>query len=503
MVGRMITDPQKIRRGDPGRPEICNVFSYEKLFGTPAERVEEIDRTCRSGELGCREHKDEIDGADRRVPAPVPRAPRAGARRPRPSWSGCSSGAPSAHARSPSRSWSAPRRRWACERTVAAATAGTLATVCRRTAWSVDLDVFEGPFDLLITLILNEEIDLLEVHLAEIVLAYIERLEARGELDLEAATEFLVLIAALLELKSRLMLPGEEMDGLDLEPQEAVEELLARLLEYRRYRGAAEACTSGWPPSRATATASAPLPPELRRVTLDAAGQVYEPARSPRRSRRCCARRRRSTRATCTGSRSRSSAGSRTCASCSAPRRAFSFDEAVEGEDRMTQAVTLFALLELYKSGELVWKQTRDLRTDRDHGDGGGSVNPHSPDRLAALLFCSSAAGAAGRAGEALECGEPELDAGARASCARSFAPGRLGIVLREVAGGLTLASDPEAGRRRAAPAREAAHAAALAGAGRVPRDRRPTCAGRRARRSRASAASTPTRRCRRSRSAA
>ncbi len=60
MVGRMITDPQKIRRGDPGRPEVCNVFSYEKLFGTPAERVAEIDRTCRTGELGCRDHKDEL-----------------------------------------------------------------------------------------------------------------------------------------------------------------------------------------------------------------------------------------------------------------------------------------------------------------------------------------------------------------------------------------------------------------------------------------------------------
>jgi tryptophanyl-tRNA synthetase len=60
MVGRMITDPQKQRKGDPGRPEICNVFSYEKLFGTPAERVEEIDRTCRSGELGCRDHKNEL-----------------------------------------------------------------------------------------------------------------------------------------------------------------------------------------------------------------------------------------------------------------------------------------------------------------------------------------------------------------------------------------------------------------------------------------------------------
>ncbi len=117
--------------------------------------------------------------------------------------------------------------------------------------WTIDLDVFEGPFDLLVTLILNEDIDLLEVHLAEIVLAYVERLEARGELDLEAATEFLILIAALLELKSRLMLPCEEEEGLDLEPQEAAEELLARLLEYRRFRAASDGCTSGWPPSRA------------------------------------------------------------------------------------------------------------------------------------------------------------------------------------------------------------------------------------------------------------
>jgi tryptophanyl-tRNA synthetase len=60
MVGRMITDPQKIRRGDPGRPEICNVFSYEKLFDTPTDRVAEIDATCRSGELGCKEHKEEM-----------------------------------------------------------------------------------------------------------------------------------------------------------------------------------------------------------------------------------------------------------------------------------------------------------------------------------------------------------------------------------------------------------------------------------------------------------
>ena len=83
----------------------------------------------------------------------------------------------------------------------------------------LDLDVFAGPFDLLLTLILREEIDLLEVDLAEIVISYIDHLERRGELDLEAATEFLVLIASLLELKSRLMLPGRGARGARARPR--------------------------------------------------------------------------------------------------------------------------------------------------------------------------------------------------------------------------------------------------------------------------------------------
>src|SRR5687768_13868147 len=70
----------------------------------------------------------------------------------------------------------------------------------------LDLDVFAGPFDLLMTVVLREEIALAEVELGEIVIAYLEHVEEQGELDLEAATEFLVLIASLLELKSRLLL---------------------------------------------------------------------------------------------------------------------------------------------------------------------------------------------------------------------------------------------------------------------------------------------------------
>jgi segregation and condensation protein A len=223
--------------------------------------------------------------------------------------------------------------------------------------WSLDLEVFEGPFDLLVTLILNEEIDLLEVHLADIVLAYVERLEARGELDLEAATEFLILITALLELKSRLMLPGEEADGLDLEPQEAVEELLARLLDYRRFRGAADFLHEQLASERRYRYRTAPLPPELRRVALEAAPKSYEPAllgeaieallRTPPPVDTSHMTR-------ITVSLERRLAHLRELL---ATQRQFSFEDAIRGEDRMTQAVTLFALLELYKSGELVWRQ--------------------------------------------------------------------------------------------------------------------------------------------------
>jgi segregation and condensation protein A len=103
----------------------------------------------------------------------------------------------------------------------------------------LDLDAFEGPFDLLLTLVLREELELAEVDVAEIVLAFCERLEERGRLDLEACGEFLVLVAALLELKARALFPEEELELSELEPEEAAEELARRLAEYRRMKEAA------------------------------------------------------------------------------------------------------------------------------------------------------------------------------------------------------------------------------------------------------------------------
>src|SRR3954466_2425117 len=134
------------------------------------------------------------------------------------------------------------------------------------TELELDLEVFSGPFDLLLTLVLREEVDLLEVELADVVVSYLDFLEARGELDLEVATEFLVLIAALLELKSRLMLPREDDALPDIEPGEAAEELLARMLEARRYRRAAEHLAHLLAEEDGHRFRSAPLPRWLRRA---------------------------------------------------------------------------------------------------------------------------------------------------------------------------------------------------------------------------------------------
>jgi segregation and condensation protein A len=220
----------------------------------------------------------------------------------------------------------------------------------------LDLDVFAGPFDLLMTVVLREEISLAEVELGEIVIAYLEHVEEQGDLDLEAATEFLVLIASLLELKSRLLLPApEEVE--ELGPAEAADELLARMLEYARYRGAAGYLGELFAEGRRYLYRAAPLPPALRRVALDAARPSYEPdtlagaigdlLRVPPqpdtshiRSTVSLERRLRVLRELLAGRRD-----------------GIDFDEAFGGEDRLTQAVTLFALLEMHKRGEATWDQ--------------------------------------------------------------------------------------------------------------------------------------------------
>jgi segregation and condensation protein A len=104
----------------------------------------------------------------------------------------------------------------------------------------LDLDAFEGPLDLLLTLVLRDELPLREVEVAEVIVAFVEHMVERGELDLDACGEFLVLIAALLELKARQLFPEEEAELAELEPEEAAEELARRLAAYKRAKEAAD-----------------------------------------------------------------------------------------------------------------------------------------------------------------------------------------------------------------------------------------------------------------------
>ena len=107
--------------------------------------------------------------------------------------------------------------------------------------YEVQTAVFEGPFDLLLHLILREQVDLYEVSLSTIVDAYLQEVERLDALDLEVATEFLLIAATLIELKSRRLLPGE--NDLELDEELALwserDLLLARLLECKTFKDAA------------------------------------------------------------------------------------------------------------------------------------------------------------------------------------------------------------------------------------------------------------------------
>lgn len=214
----------------------------------------------------------------------------------------------------------------------------------------LDLDAFEGPFDLLLTLVLKEELDLAEVDVAGVVVAFVER----QELDLDACGEFLVLVAALLELKARALFPDEEAELADLEPEEAAEELARRLAEYRRMKEAA-----GWlawrledEGDRFFRLGPAPLVPraEPRLEPQDPQGLVvalralaaeppavslahmalrYPPVSQFLERFRALLRR----------------------------RRRFDFERELEGLSRVEQAVAFLALLELRKADEIVIDQ--------------------------------------------------------------------------------------------------------------------------------------------------
>jgi segregation and condensation protein A len=215
----------------------------------------------------------------------------------------------------------------------------------------LDLDAYAGPFDLLLALVLREEIDLVEVPVAEIVIAYIERLAEVEELDLEAVSEFLLLVAALCEVKARRLLGEGDSEIEEQGPEEAAAELAARLAEYQRFRAAA-----GWLGARrdelgrrffrtvraplAPRPLPADLPEEQPSALVEAIARLLEPP----------------ARLDISAVRGRSVPVGpflRRFRELLRARGTFLFDEQVDGLPREEQAAAFLALLELYKRGEL------------------------------------------------------------------------------------------------------------------------------------------------------
>lgn len=109
--------------------------------------------------------------------------------------------------------------------------------------YRVSLPVFEGPLDLLLHLIQKHELDILDIPIAFITAKYLEYLDLMKDMSIDVASEYLVMAATLAHIKSKMLLPEEpkgQDDDMDLEGLDPREELVRRLLEYQKYKAAAE-----------------------------------------------------------------------------------------------------------------------------------------------------------------------------------------------------------------------------------------------------------------------
>ncbi|HWI55555.1 MAG TPA: segregation/condensation protein A, partial [Desulfobacteria bacterium] len=109
-------------------------------------------------------------------------------------------------------------------------------------AYQIKLQVFEGPFDLLFHLIEKNEVDIYDIPIAKITEQYVEYIKNMQMLDLEVASEFLVMASTLLSIKARMLLPkppkeDPELDEEDADPRDL---LVEKLLEYKKFKVMAE-----------------------------------------------------------------------------------------------------------------------------------------------------------------------------------------------------------------------------------------------------------------------
>ncbi|HHX92766.1 MAG TPA: segregation/condensation protein A [Clostridiales bacterium] len=103
-------------------------------------------------------------------------------------------------------------------------------------AYKVKLDMFEGPFDLLVYLIEHARMSIYDIRVSEITAQYLETIRSMSAPDIAAAQEFMVLAAVLIELKSKMLLPGSDEEGVPEGEEDPRAELVAQLIEYKRFK---------------------------------------------------------------------------------------------------------------------------------------------------------------------------------------------------------------------------------------------------------------------------
>jgi len=106
--------------------------------------------------------------------------------------------------------------------------------------FQIKLDMFEGPLDLLLHLIREHQLDILDIPIATITGEYLRYLALMQELDLDVAGEFLLMAATLIHIKSKMLLPPDAAEGEEAEEEDPRAELVNRLLEYKRFKEAAQ-----------------------------------------------------------------------------------------------------------------------------------------------------------------------------------------------------------------------------------------------------------------------
>ncbi|MBQ2041173.1 MAG: segregation/condensation protein A [Lachnospiraceae bacterium] len=239
---------------------------------------------------------------------------------------------------------------------------------------------FDGPLDLLLQLLEKNKVDIYDIPIAEITAQYFSYIRRMEETDLDVVSDFLVMAATLLDIKARMLLPSE--DKTEEEEEDPREELVRRLLEYKRYKYIAHELDFYEEYAERFVFKEGELPEELRTyvppvdldellhgVSMDLLKEVYDrilkhmqAGKNTEQENFGTIRRERISLARCI----------RTMVNYARSHRRFSFRQMLAGgADRTEVVVSFLAVLELMRMGKItVWQETQDQDLDVEVREG-------------------------------------------------------------------------------------------------------------------------------------